>query len=365
MVVMHGILNYEELVEPLADQVLIRHLKKTMHVQWNATESYLKICQDNFESTKLLNIDFGQVQQCLNKDLRAWRVSVMTVYKKHYRKLINWLATNLDKSNLDRNYLIHLCVSNEQPTFVKTISRQLNKGEPAWALRGEPVDTDQPVVLRNILGNESLIQDRLKHSKPMWFIDSGYTNFLTGKKTWHRLVKNHMHHNVVGIKFPADRLGMFPEFPRPWRTGGNKILVVESSEQHYKMQDTCLANWRYQVRKTLQKLTDRPIEFKSKSDSRKNRVTVYEQLKDNPDDYYCVISDSSAAAVEAVWMGVPVITLGQHISMPVARTKIEDINDLYRGPIGDWLCAVSYCQFTVNEMLDGTAAKITKKFYHV
>jgi hypothetical protein len=365
MVVMHGILNYEELVEPLADQILIRHLKKTMHVQWTATESYLKTCQDNFESTKLLNIDFGQVQQCLNKDLRAWRESVMTVYKKHYRKLINWLATNLDKSNLDRNYLIHLCVSNEQPTFVKTISRQLNKGEPTWALRGEPVDTDQPVVLRNILGNESLIQDRLKHSKPMWFIDSGYTNFLTGKKTWHRLVKNHMHHNVVGIKFPADRLGMFPEFPRPWRKDGKKILVVESSRQHYQLMGTTLLRWKDTISKELKKHTDRPVEFKSKSDSRKNRDTVYEQLKDNPDDYYCVISDSSAAAVEAVWMGVPVITLGQHISMPVARTKIEDINDLYRGPIGDWLCAVSYCQFTVNEMLDGTAAKITKKFYHV
>jgi hypothetical protein len=92
---------------------------------------------------------------------------------------------------------------------------------------------------------------------------------------------------------------------------------------------------------------------------------VYELLKDNPNDYYCVISESSVAAIEAIWLGIPVITLKQHVSAPVARTQISDINNLYRGPIGDWLCALSYCQFTKAEMLNGTAAKITRKFYHV
>ena len=362
---MHGILNYEELVEPLANQIVLRHLKKSVHIDWTVTTAYLDSCQQNFEQTRLLNIDFKVVQQSLHQDLKVWKEQVITEYKSRYRKLINWLSANLHEYDLDRNYLIELCVTDPRPTFVKTISRQINKGEPTWALRGETVDTDQPVVLRNILGNELLIQDRLTHNKPMWFIDSGYTNFLTGKKTWHRLVRNHMHHDIMEQQFPADRLGMFPEFPCPWRKDGKKILVVESSEQHYKMQDTCLANWRYQLRKTLQNLTERPIEFKSKSQSRKTRVTVHQQLKDNPDDYYCVISESSVAAIEAIWLGIPVITLGQHISMPVARTRIEDINDLYRGPIGDWLCALSYCQFTVNEMLNGTAAKITKKFYHV
>ena len=362
---MHGILNYEELVAPLADRILIRHLKKSVHIDWTITTAYLNSCQQNFEQTRLLNIDFKVVQQSLHQDLKVWKEQVITEYKDRYRKLINWLSENLHKYDLDRDYLIELCVTDPRLTFVKTISRQLNKGKPTWALQGEQVDTNEPVVLRNILGNELLIQDRLTHNKPMWFIDSGYTNFLTGKKTWHRLVKNHTHHDIMEQQFPADRLGMFPKFPETWRTGGNKILVVESSESHYKMQDTCLANWRYRLRKTLQNLTDRPIEFKSKTVSRKTRATVYQQLKDNPDDYYCVISDSSVAAIEAIWLGIPVITLGQHISAPVARTKIEDIDDLYRGPIGDWLCALSYCQFTKAEMLNGTAAKITKKFYHV
>lgn len=362
---MHGILNYEELLEPLADRILIRHLKKSVHIDWTITTAYLNSCQQNFEQTRLLNIDFKVVQQSLHKDLKVWEDCVVTEYKDRYRKLINWLSANLHEYDLDRNYLIQLCVTDPRPSFVKNIARQLSKSEPTWALKGDGIDTNKPIVLRNILGNEDLITHRLTNKLPMWFIDSGYTNFLTGKKTWHRLVKNHTHHDIMEQQFPADRLSMFPTFPEPWRTGGNKILVVESSEQHYKMQDTCLVNWRYQLRKTLKNLTDRPIEFKSKTVSRKTRVTVYQQLKDNPDDYYCVISDSSVAAIEAIWLGIPVITLGQHISMPVARTKIEDINDLYCGPIGDWLCALSYCQFTKSEMLNGTAAKIIKKFYHV
>ena len=74
-----------------------------------------------------------------------------------------------------------------------------------------------------------------------------------------------------------------------------------------------------------------------------------------------MISDSSAAAIEAIWLGIPVITLGRHISSAVARNDLGQINDLYRGSIGDWLCALTYSQFTKKEMYDGTALKIIKE----
>jgi hypothetical protein len=90
---------------------------------------------------------------------------------------------------------------------------------------------------------------------------------------------------------------------------------------------------------------------------------VFEDLRDDK-DVYCVISDSSAAAIEAIWLGIPVITLGRHISSAVARNDLGQINDLYRGSIGDWLCALTYSQFTKKEMYDGTALKIVKE-HHV
>ena len=78
---MHGILNYEELLEPLADRILIRHLKKSVHINWTITTAYLNSCQQNFEQTRLLNIDFKVVQQSLHQDLKVWKEQVITEYK--------------------------------------------------------------------------------------------------------------------------------------------------------------------------------------------------------------------------------------------------------------------------------------------
>jgi hypothetical protein len=80
-------------------------------------------------------------------------------------------------------------------------------------------------------------------------------------------------------------------------------------------------------------------------------------------NYYCVITDASASAVEAVWAGIPIITLNRHISTPVACTELSKINDLYRGPIGNWLCALSYSQFTTKELYNGTALELIEKYH--
>jgi len=360
-----GILNHEEAVEPLAKILLTRHIQKNTRIQWTRTEAYLESCQQNFDNTKLLSVDFKRVNELLQQDLLEFRDTINSKYKKDFRKLINWLSENIHRYQLGDQYIIDLCVNHSKLSFVKAVTTQLSKKEPQWMLRGQPLDTQAPVVVRNIIGNEKVVSKNLALNKPMWFIDSGYTNFLTGKKTWHRLVRNHIHHNIGHRTFPADRLDMFSSFPRVWNQGGEKILVVESSAEYHQMIGSNLQDWTAQIKKSLSKLTNRPIGFKSKTESRKTRTSVYDVLKNHADEYYCVITHSSAAAIEAIWLGVPVITLGTHISSPVSRNSIDQINDLYRGPIGDWLCALSYCQFTKAEILNGTATKIMKKFHNV
>jgi hypothetical protein len=208
-----------------------------------------------------------------------------------------------------------------------------------------------------------VIQHRLANRLPFWFVDAGYTNFITGKKLWHRLVENHIHHSLSKKSyFPADRLHLLPGMPTPWRNSDGAILVVENSEYHYQMFGTTLSAWREQVRTELEKYTNRTVAFRPKELNRKTRDSLYDILKNS--DYYCVITDASTAAIEAVWTGTPIITLGRHISAPVARTRLSDVNDLYRGPIGNWLCALSYSQFTEKEMYNGTALHLIKK-YHV
>jgi hypothetical protein len=162
--------------------------------------------------------------------------------------------------------------------------------------------------------------------------------------------------------FPADRLNLLPSMPTPWRNNNGAILVIENSEYHHQMFGTTLSAWREQVQAELKKYTNRTIIFRPKELNRKIRDSLYDILQNS--DYYCVITDASAAAIEAVWAGIPIITLRQHISTSVARTSLSDIDNLYRGPIGDWLCALSYSQFTEKEMYNGTALKLIKK-YHV
>ena len=358
---MYLLLNHDEAVIGLAKRILAQHLKK-IEPTWTNTTAYLEKIKLRMEKSGLIEIDFATLNGLIKQDVEEYKDFVVIEYKKKYRPLIRWLAENFKNINVDRDYLLYKYVNSNARKFVKTVGQQLTD-QPVWALPGDPIPNNRTVVLRNIINNESVLQHRLAGRLPYWFIDSGYTNFITGKKLWHRLVKNHIHHSLSkNSYFPADRLHLLPGMPTPWRTDGDAILVVENSKYHYQMFGTTLSAWREQVQTELQKHTDRSVVFRPKELNRKTRDNLYEHLQES--DYYCVITDASSAAIEAVWAGTPIITLGRHISTTVARTRLSDINDLYRGSIGNWLCAVSYSQFTEKELYDGTALKLIKK-YHV
>jgi hypothetical protein len=358
---MYLVLNRDEIFSELAKRMLAQQLKK-IEPEWSNTSAYIDKCHKRWTKSGLIDIDFNTVNAQLRQDLEAYKGVLVTRYKRQYRPLIAWLQQNYVRLGIDRQRLVDTYVSSGTKNFVKTLGQQLTD-QPVWFIAGEPVPNDQPVIIRNIINNEALLHHRLSNSLPFWFIDSGYTNFLTSKKQWHRLVANHLHINTSTGYFPADRLSLLPSMPAPWRSQGSRIVVVCASDNHHRICGTDLETWQRQIKQELRQHTDRPIEWRKKQLSRKTRTSVFEDLKDDK-DVYCVISDSSAAAIEAIWLGIPVITLGRHISSAVARSSLSQINDLYRGPVGDWLCALTYSQFTQKEMYDGTALGIIKK-YHV
>ena len=358
---MYLLLNHDEAVIGLAKRILAQHLKK-IEPAWTNTTAYLEKTSTRMAKSGVIEVDFVTLNGFIRQDVEEYKDSIVTEYKKKYRPLIRWLAENFKNINVGRDYLLYKYINSNAKNFVKTLGQQLTD-QPVWALPGDPIPDGLTVVLRNIINNEPVLQHRLAAQLPFWFIDSGYTNFVTGKKLWHRLVENHIHHLLSKKSyFPADRLHLLPSMPTPWRDTGDAILVVENSEQHYQMFGTTLSAWREQVRTELQKYTNRAVIFRPKELNRKIRDNLYEHLQES--NYYCVVTDASAAAIEAVWAGIPIITLGRHISAPVARVNLSEINNLYRGPIGDWLCALSYSQFTEKEMYNGTALKLIKK-YHV
>lgn len=218
---------------------------------------------------------------------------------------------------------------------------------------------EEDCVIRNTVGNEELLVTKVDKSLPFWFIDSGYTNFLEPNKKWHRLVRNHLH-SGKSLDVSADRLGNFKSFPRSWRQEGEIIYVIEPGPFAASIFHVDLKTWKYDVEKELRKFTDKKIKFREKA-PKKERTNLYQELAD--DDYYCVVSINSNAATEAIWQGVPAITLDRHVTNPVTVNSLSDVNNLYRGKIADWLCMLSYSQFTYDELIDGTAVDIVKKYH--
>ena len=221
-------------------------------------------------------------------------------------------------------------------------------------------DHKEDCLIRNTVGNEALLVSKIDNKYPFWFIDSGYTNFLEPNKKWHRLVRSHLHYGTM-FEAPVDRLGSFKSFPQPWRINGDKILIVEPGTFAASIFHVDLKTWKYEVESELRKYTDKKIVFREKA-PKNVRTNLYKELCD--DDYYCVININSNAATESIWAGIPSITLDKHITNPVTRNRLEDINDLLRPNLALWLCSLSYSQFTYDELVDGTAARIIKK-YHV
>lgn len=306
---------------------------------------------------KLIN----KLKNAIAEDARNYMHAVKYGVKKIKSKKVKIIDKHLDYfiSKLGEQQILDQYKKSDFKNFVKTVGEQIDPSA-TMVQRKFYRDLDEDCLMRNTIGNESFLIDKIDNRKPFWFIDSGYTNFLEPAKKWHRLVRNHIHFTNE-FEAPADRLGMFPKFPKQWRLGGSKILVIEPGSFAAGIFHIDVEQWKREVEAELRKYTDKQIVFREKV-NKKKRPSLIKELQN--EDYYCVVNINSNAATEAVWCGVPIITLDKHITNSISRDKLSDINNLYRGSVAKWLCCLSYSQFTFDELMDGTAVNIMRK-YHV
>lgn len=305
---------------------------------------------------------YRRIKKAVETDVSSYAKNVKNYLKKERKQIYLKILDNVEYfiKKIGEDKILSAYKKSNTDNFVKSVGISLDsKAQLVRRKNYQPSKED--CVFRNMVGNESMILNKIQQEHPFWFIDSGYTNFLHGKqKIWHRLVRNNVHQTNI-FEAPVDRLGVFETFPRQWRDGGEKILIIEPGASSAGIYGVDIEQWKDSVIRELREYTDRPIVVREKI-NKKVRKKLYQELLD--EDYYCVININSAAAIESIWAGVPVITLHDHVSTPVARNKISDINDLYRPNLANWLCMLSYSQFTYEELIDGTAAEIIKK-YHV
>lgn len=309
--------------------------------------------RDKFKQKLLraVSADTTEYRSKINTILENYRKNYFSQIHKQSEYVIEKLGgTNIIDAYMNSNYRY----------FIKTVGQQIDP-TATMIRRKDFIDSKEDCLLRNTVGNEHIIVDKIDNNLPFWFIDSGYTNFVESNKKWHRLTRNHLHFNSQFVA-PADRLKNFTEFPRPWRKEGKKILIVEPGVFAASIMHVEAKSWTESVVTELKKHTDRPIEIRSKI-NKKNRTSLYKTLLEG--DYYCTVSINSNSAVESIWAGIPAITLNKHVSNSVTRNSIQQVNDLYYGPLGDWLTWLSYCQFTYDELMDGTALDIVREYHGV
>jgi hypothetical protein len=303
-----------------------------------------------------------KLQAAVKQDLTNYLNACVNTVKKLRNKKVLAIKKNLDQilDKLGKEKVLELYRTSNHWGYLKVVGSQINHNN-ILINTSKDIKVEEDCLFRNMSGNEELLLTKMDLRYPFWFIDTGYTNFLNGKKKiWHRLTRNHLHH-INKFEAPVDRLNVFESFPMQWRDSGGKILIIEPgifSANTFKID---ISQWKKDIERELRQHTDKPIIFREKQ-PKKIRKNLYRELLD--DDYYCVININSNAAIESLWAGVPVITLGQHISNSVTRNKISEINNLYRPHLANWLCMLSYSQFTGEEIANGTAIEIVRK-YHV
>ena len=225
-----------------------------------------------------------------------------------------------------------------------------------------------PVLLRGI-SNAKIGRHAQENGHDYYFIETGYLgnyrcpNNRTGRKIYHRIVKNDMQHNSI-MDVPDDRWNQLVQFNpnleyKGWRRTGSKILVVLSTEKPFQYYEEDRDKWLKKVKSTLKKHTDREIVFRTKA-SRGERTndTIYDALDD---DIYALVTYNSIAAVEAIQYGIPAFELAPTAADPVGNKDlkmIETPNMPDEEVIKKWLHSIAYSQFSLDEIVTGQAWKM-------
>jgi hypothetical protein len=227
---------------------------------------------------------------------------------------------------------------------------------------------EDPVLIRGISSGKigKFVQER---GQDYYFIETGYLgnyrceNNRTGRKVYHRIVKNAMQHSTI-MDVPDDRWKALVDFNpnleyKGWKKSGSKILVVLPTEKPFQYYGHDRLKWIQQVERTIKKYSDREIVWREKaSRGVRTNETIYDALDD---DVYALVTYNSIATVEAVQHGIPAFGLAPTAADPVCSSDLKEIENPVMPDediVYKWLSSIAYSQFSLDEILTGQAWKM-------
>ena len=240
-------------------------------------------------------------------------------------------------------------------------------------LTTDPNDTSKPLVVRGVIKRD-YVNECIKTGRDFYYIDTGYLgNFVSpgnpsGKKIWHRVVKNENQHSTIR-EVPSDRWEKLVEQDPSlawsgWKNYNKKILLVMPNPKACKYYNVDYDTWVKETQENIKRYSNLPVEVRIKG-SRSARVkeyTIYDALDSGT---HATVTMNSMAAIESIVHGVPAF-----VSVPCAAGPLADC-DLSRlsnpnkpdPALIERQCKnLAYGQFTIEEILNGTAYELTEKY---
>jgi hypothetical protein len=233
-------------------------------------------------------------------------------------------------------------------------------------------DTSKPMVVRGVVRKTEMDICR-ENNRDFYYIDTGYLgNFpavgnKSGKKLWHRIVKNDLQHNK-SLSVPKDRWkSLVKQDPRlvwpGWKNYNQKILLVLPNPKACKYYNVDCDTWIAETTEQIKTYSNLPIEIRVKG-SRSERNHGYSIYSAFDTGVYATVSFNSIASVESVLYGIPSFVTVPCAASPLASTDLSMLKDPFKPSeqtILDQCYTLAYGQYTHEEILDGTAWKIVNE----
>jgi hypothetical protein len=137
---------------------------------------------------------------------------------------------------------------------------------------------------------------------------------------------------------------------KPWNKNGRHIVVTDTLPDYWNLFSD--PQWTTRTVARLKELTDRPIIVRDKE----SKVPLYDDLK----HAHALVAHGSIAAVESVVMGCPVFVEPISAAALVGQTDLRQIDHPVFPDRTRWLRSLAYCQFTEQELVDGTLWRLIR-----
>lgn len=230
----------------------------------------------------------------------------------------------------------------------------------------------KPLVVRGVVSKTEIAECQ-NSGRDFYYIDTGYlgnfpsTGNKSGKKLWHRVVKNDLQHTSP-LPVSKDRWELLVKQDQRlmwngWKNHNQKILLVLPNPKACNYYDIDCDTWIAETTEQIKTYSNLPIEIRVKG-SRSERNHGYSIYSAFDTGVYATVSFNSIASLESVLYGIPSFVTVPCAASPLSSTDLSTLKNPFK-PSEETILkqcyTLAYGQYTHEELLDGTAWKIVNE----